>query len=943
MADIGSIAAPVPGPATARDAAPVVLSTTTAQSLPTALAGQGRTLTISGQVISQRNGLATVRTAAGDVRVPVPQPLPADRPVTLQIAPPPTSAPRTGQAPSGQTITILASPGGAASAQASPPPTPQPPAATQAGGQSTTAPVPTPAPTPATATVIQGSGGGAPLPPVQVGGTVTTTPLPPRSALPSSASPPAQADSDSISRGLGLILGSGGGESRSGDTGQGDRAPLPPSFSPTSGSPASDAGGGATDANGGTSAAPPAAPSPANNVPTMPRTGIPASLLAEIPLPAIPGPTGAPVAAETSPLETPPTGIALPDASAPASPATASDTARRLAALTLPSPGGASGTGEAPAPAPPVMAGGRGIMGLSNIGRLLTAATFLPDFSTSPPVAASPVGAATTNPPPAASPAAPAVPVFQPGGLFPSPARPAVPPVPPAVPSPLPAALPPQPTLPPPVATGTGGAEGDTADLTAPPPPAPVAPLPVTPLPSSSGSGAPAVPTPAGPTPTGPTPTGPGQAALSPGAAPPPPVPIPQQSVATTGGAPPAALPTAASSAPPQPATRPDAPPSIAAPAIPTQVTIVAIVPPPAAEIAAPSTAPAIILSPPETTLPETAALPDQGASALAALVADTAPDAPSAAVPPPGAALMSPPPGAALALDMPLPSALAELLPQSDSFSGLITGLTPDGRPVVDSERGAFLLQARTDLPPGTRLTLSAAPDAAADDGVPALDPRHGRDWPALKDALAALAASDPALAQSVTAAVPKPDGKLTQTLTLFLAALKGGGLGAWLGAEATSLLARKNPRLAAQLESDFQTIARQAEQPVAEGWRTIILPFGEEASRLHLHIRAVGEDERENRVRPGQPGRTRRFMLELDLSHLGPMQLDGMIWPQRFDLVVRTRTLLPPALTRELHGIYASSLTALGYSGGLSFQNGSHNWLTLRPGGGTRQITGV
>lgn len=382
---------------------------------------------------------------------------------------------------------------------------------------------------------------------------------------------------------------------------------------------------------------------------------------------------------------------------------------------------------------------------------------------------------------------------------------------------------------------------------------------------------------------------------------------------------------------------------------IPAQVTIVAIEPPLAMEIPVPSAVPGPAFPDPAPLAASPGSpLPDQGASLAPPLLNTSLAPPPldtSLTAPPADTLLAAPPPGAALAQDLPLPSPLAELLPTPDNFSALITGLTPDGRPVVNSERGAFLLQARTDLPPGTRLTLSAAPDAAADDGVPALDPRHGHDWPALKDALAALAASDPALAQNVIAAtLPKPDGRLTQTLTLFLAALKGGGLGAWLGAEATALLARKNPRLAAQLESDFQTIAQQAEQPVTEGWRTIILPFGEEASRLHLHIRAVGEeDERENRARPGQPGRTRRFMLELDLSHLGPMQLDGMIWPQRFDLVVRTRTLLPPVLTRELHGIYASSLTALGYSGGLSFQNGSHNWLTLRPGGGTRQITGV
>lgn len=276
---------------------------------------------------------------------------------------------------------------------------------------------------------------------------------------------------------------------------------------------------------------------------------------------------------------------------------------------------------------------------------------------------------------------------------------------------------------------------------------------------------------------------------------------------------------------------------------------------------------------------------------------------------------------------------------PFTAPFTAVVTGSTPEGRPVVTSDRGAFLLQALADLPVGSRLTLAAAdtPVNGAAGGASGIDLRYGQDWPALREALALLAAIDPGLATRLGATVPpRADDHFTLAITRFLAALKAGGLADWLGADAVATLNRRNPRLGALLARDFQAVALQAAEPGKDGWRTIAVPFGDEVARLHLHVRPVGEEEeREEKRGGGRQGRSRRFMLELTFSRLGPMQFDGMLWPQRFDLAVRTRALLPSALTRELHGIYANSLQALGYSGALSFQTGAHAWLDLRQAG--------
>ncbi|MEA1676680.1 hypothetical protein [Nitrospirillum sp. BR 11163] len=268
--------------------------------------------------------------------------------------------------------------------------------------------------------------------------------------------------------------------------------------------------------------------------------------------------------------------------------------------------------------------------------------------------------------------------------------------------------------------------------------------------------------------------------------------------------------------------------------------------------------------------------------------------------------------------------------------LTGTVVGLTRAGQPVVETPRGTFLLQARTDLPVGTKVHLApaAAPAPELDTAPPPIDPARGRDWPALREALSVIAASDPALAhQLINSVLPRPTPQLTKTLVIFLAALRGGDASGWLGSEAMSTLSKAGRgRLSARLSDDFNSIATQAAEPNKDGWRTYAVPFGDEVGRLQVHVRAINEEEGEEEGGPARAARNRplrRFLIDLQLSQLGPMQLDGLIWTGRFDLVIRTRQLLPGSLTRELHGIYSNSLAAVGYSGGLAFQTGAHGWI--------------
>ncbi|HYC03575.1 MAG TPA: hypothetical protein VED40_09800 [Azospirillaceae bacterium] len=267
---------------------------------------------------------------------------------------------------------------------------------------------------------------------------------------------------------------------------------------------------------------------------------------------------------------------------------------------------------------------------------------------------------------------------------------------------------------------------------------------------------------------------------------------------------------------------------------------------------------------------------------------------------------------------------------------AGTVAGTTSTGQPIVSTPLGTLVLQARSGLPPGTAVQLSIQ-GGAASFTPPALDPLRGRDWPALKEAMAVLTASDPALAKVVADTLPQPNRRFTRALAQFMGAARGGSAEAWLGGAALEALGRAGrDDVAGRLAEDFRALSRQAAEPLAEGWRSLAVPLldGLRVERIQLATRRAGEDERGEEAGAG-PELARRFLIDLEFTALGAMQLDGLVRGARFDLVVRTAQLLPAELKRDLTGIFTGSVEAVGYAGALTFQTGAHLWVRLKGGG--------
>jgi hypothetical protein len=259
----------------------------------------------------------------------------------------------------------------------------------------------------------------------------------------------------------------------------------------------------------------------------------------------------------------------------------------------------------------------------------------------------------------------------------------------------------------------------------------------------------------------------------------------------------------------------------------------------------------------------------------------------------------------------------------------GTVTNRSVAGEMQVQTPLGLLTLNTKAPLPPSTRIVFALLgpvepppPSAAAAPAAGSAPLALTRKWAALSEAVETLGRADPALAQNVIEnAIPRPGPGLAANLLFLLSALRGGDIAGWLGAPAMRALQRAGRHdLVTRLGEDFAQISRLAADPATGEWRTWLVPVHDggaiELVRLFIKRhrgRTADDDERDSGT---------RFLVEVDLSRLGPMQLDGLVQQKRFDLIVRSHAPLPRHMRKDIYAIFDDALAATGYSGGITFQ---------------------
>ena len=369
---------------------------------------------------------------------------------------------------------------------------------------------------------------------------------------------------------------------------------------------------------------------------------------------------------------------------------------------------------------------------------------------------------------------------------------------------------------------------------------------------------------------------------------------------------------------------------------------------PPAAAFRAPA-APVVAttpgLTPPATPVPAPVSSagawsgPSASATAAYAAAAPTAPPATPAATAPGAAAptIAAPTVAAGQTLARPVtvpvtapataatvatPAASSEA-PAANLIPGTI-GLSAGTVTVLDTPIGRLSLDQRLDLAPGTLVNLERLAVAASDDPPPAsvqalTSPALGSDWPALNDALQTLERVAPGLASQLRADLsPTTAPRLAATLLFFVGVLNGGAN--WPSdAVSAALTTAGRADLKTRLQKDVDDLRRLGADPAKGDWRVLTLPLLDEGGvqPIRLYVRRDADEQTpEQRAERGS-----RFVLDLDMSRLGALQLDGLVRKGRFDLVLRSHEPMATDIKTDMASIFRDSLAAGGFTGDIAF----------------------
>jgi hypothetical protein len=210
--------------------------------------------------------------------------------------------------------------------------------------------------------------------------------------------------------------------------------------------------------------------------------------------------------------------------------------------------------------------------------------------------------------------------------------------------------------------------------------------------------------------------------------------------------------------------------------------------------------------------------------------------------------------------------------------------------------------------LPPGTELAL-VSPEGQRITAAP-LIPTAGtiqtaplppyplaaltpEGWPILDQIYQGLAAAAPQAAASLMNVTPNPGnpGQVMPAALFFIAAMRSGDLQGWLGDKALeSLKTAGKSGLLSRLTQEGGVLSRLSNEPLSGDWRGMAFPMGwqNELHKIALYYKREERDAEESETANGTKGT--RFIMDLTLTKIGRVQLDGYCRGKSFDLILRS-----------------------------------------------------
>jgi hypothetical protein len=282
----------------------------------------------------------------------------------------------------------------------------------------------------------------------------------------------------------------------------------------------------------------------------------------------------------------------------------------------------------------------------------------------------------------------------------------------------------------------------------------------------------------------------------------------------------------------------------------------------------------------------------------------------------------------------------------QGPILSAQVIGHDAEGANILHTPLASLKLYTPQPLPTGTTLVVQwqgSAPNASANTATatslthPSTTTPTGTvpdiTFDAVSEAYHSLLQSlPPSEIRAMPIAQPLQPNQLASALLFLMTAIKGGDVTALFGKRARIQLEEAVPELLARVRQELTSAQLAHSDSTKLPWihYTLPMPLGQEIQPIRIYI---ANDGGEQKTSTAAESEGQRFVVELQLSALGPMQLDGFVRKSErrrsFDLMIRTVQPLDDDVCHEIRSRFTSSMEAVGMHGQILFQVGSAHFV--------------
>lgn len=260
-------------------------------------------------------------------------------------------------------------------------------------------------------------------------------------------------------------------------------------------------------------------------------------------------------------------------------------------------------------------------------------------------------------------------------------------------------------------------------------------------------------------------------------------------------------------------------------------------------------------------------------------------------------------------------------------------------GTPETTSSPPQGETRIRSDLPIENELFKAAGAQTPMAN-IPAAQLRDmPQNWPvmeALQQTIAAAIAStsaasfNPDQTGQLSGRIPGPNQNFSNTALFFMAVLGVKDPKAWLGKSLSKTVETNQKKdIFKALFKDFGRLAQLKTAPLRGEWRPTLIPFQNDQNLSALVIlsreeQAQHHDDEGSKNDENDKNNPdhKRFLIAVDLSHLGKVELDGLLRPLRLDFVLRSEKSIPKAIKEDMKNSFEAAMSKSELTGSLSFE---------------------